>query len=82
MNQHSKIERVRGAIGSAVLAFCRQRGAWKSFHAAELNAFVQQHSGRAPASADRILRLLRAEGVIDYVVEDRRASLYVLTAVK
>ena len=65
MEQRRQIERVASRIGRSVEAFCRSRGVGSQ--------------GVAPASADRILRLLRAEGRVDYVVENRRASLYRIT---
>jgi hypothetical protein len=35
----------------------------------------------APASPDRILRQLRQQGALDYVVVNRAASLYLITRV-
>lgn len=72
-------QRVAANIGAVVLAFCierlRQGG---QFHMAELNAYVQKHHESAPASADRILRQLRAEGKVAYEVLNRSESLYQL----
>lgn len=78
--QQRQIERVAGKIGPAVLSFIVSIGVGSQFHAQQLH----DHVGRsvAPASADRILRLLRREGVIDYIVVDRRASLYRITAIQ
>lgn len=65
--------RVRRGIGPAILAFVEAREEW---FAAELYAYVEAETGkRAPASADRILRLLKAEGRINYAV-DRARSYY------
>lgn len=72
--------RVRSAIGSAIEAWLRERGVGSTFHAGELRAHVAAVCGeRAPASADRILRALRADGVVHYEVLSRRDSLYRLT---
>lgn len=65
--------RVRRGIGPAILAFVESHEEW---FAAELYAHVEAVTGkRAPASADRILRLLKAEGAINYAV-DRARSFY------
>lgn len=72
----AELVRVRGAIGRAVVDFCAAR-VGQTFHASELRAFVAEQCGAAaPASADRILRALRADGVCVYEVVDRSASLY------
>jgi len=76
--QRKNLERVTSAIGIDVLAFCRGRGVDAEFHAAELHEYVGSHI--APASADRILRNLRQCGHVDYVIINRRASLYQITA--
>lgn len=69
--QERHLSRVSGRIAGAILAFCRERvGA--EFYASELHAAV----GGAPASADRVLRMLRKEGRVAYVVVDRGRSLY------
>jgi hypothetical protein len=44
----------------------------------ELHSYVEVQLQIAPASPDRVLRALRQEGDIDYVVVDRRASYYLL----
>jgi hypothetical protein len=68
----ANLARVTGAIGPAVLAFCRARLSG-TFRAAELHAAVPF---AAPASADRVLRDLRRRGHVLYRVVDRAASLY------
>ena len=71
-----ELVRVRGAIGRSVVDFCATR-VGQTFHASELREHVARECGAAaPASADRILRALRAEGVCVYEVVDRSASLY------
>lgn len=77
--QQERLDRVSSRIARAILDFCR---AHKRFHADELRKYVIRETGiAAPASADRILRALRQEGHIDYIVENRRASLYLVTMV-
>jgi hypothetical protein len=47
------------------------------FHAEDLRRYVLAVEPEiAPGSPDRILRALRQEGKLDYVVIDRRNSLY------
>jgi hypothetical protein len=69
---------VHAAIGARIEQFARQRIAdgRRQFHAADLREYVAAVHPTAPASADRILRALRQEGRISYVVLNRRASLY------
>lgn len=57
------------------MAFCRSR-VGKTFRAADLAAHVQAECGGAPASADRVMRQLKAQGLIDVSVVDRSSSLY------
>lgn len=44
----------------------------------DLHDYIFQATQIAPASPDRILRELRRKGKCNYVVLDRRASLYEL----
>lgn len=77
--QTRQLARVTGRIGESVLAFCRAR-VGQTFRAAELASFVMQDCGGAPASADRVLRQLRAQGFVDVQVVDRAGSLYRVAA--
>ncbi len=79
--QARELARVTGRIGESVLAFCRAR-VGGTFRAAELAAHVQADAGGAPASADRVLRQLRAQGFIDVQLEDRAGSLYRVAGVR
>jgi hypothetical protein len=76
--QNQNLARVETGIALEVLAFCRLH---RTFHADALRAWVQIRGGRAPGSADRILRQLRARGAVQYRVVDRAASLYEIEAV-
>lgn len=73
--QSQQLARVTGRIGEAVLSFCRSREG-DTFRAAELAAYVLDQAGGAPASADRVLRQLRAQGHLDVELVDRAGSLY------
>lgn len=77
--QAVEIARVEKGIALHVLAFCREHA---TFRADELRAYVQERTGRAPASPDRILRQLRSRGLVSYKVTDRAASLYAVQAVR
>ncbi len=79
--QQAQLERVDDAIGDAVMAFCEQVGVGGFFHAKDLHDYVKERIDGAPGSADRILRFKRETGLIAYRVENRRASLYQLTAI-
>lgn len=76
--QTANLQRVRAAIGPLVVQFITDR--WKLnaryFTAADLRAYIQARTNTAPASPDRILRQLRAEGKFDYRVVNRRQSEY------
>ena len=72
--QATELSRVSSAIGRAVLAFCTQ-SLGRTFHAADLQAFVSEQCQTAPGSADRILREMRKRGFVRYEVV-RSKSLY------
>ena len=77
--QEENLERVSSRIEAAIIKFCKEH---RTFHADELRQAVIRDTGiAAPASADRILRLLRQKGVIIYEVVSRRESLYRVIAV-
>jgi hypothetical protein len=68
--------RVYGKIAPLILAYA-SANAGMGFHAEELRRHVTQYAPElAPSSTDRILRMLRQEGRLDYVVINRRQSLY------
>lgn len=73
--QEVQLARVTSKIGQAVLRFCRGR-VGQTFRAAELAQHVMAECGGAPASADRVMRQLKAQGFIDVSVVDRAGSLY------
>lgn len=79
VEQAANLERVSGRISAAILGFCRGRSV---FHMEELRRHVEEVVGDvAPGSPDRILRLLRKQGRIDYEVLSRARSMYRLTRV-
>ena len=73
--------RVYSRIAPLIMVFYRDN-AGKQFHAEDLRRYVLAvEPDIAPGSPDRILRALRQEGKLDYVVIDRRNSLYQFRAV-
>lgn len=82
--QAHEIKRVRRNIGGLVMQFCLN--VWdgpQEFYMSDLEAYVRefdQHS--TPGSAGRILRMLRKEGRVDYVILRRSDAHYQLTAIK
>ena len=67
--------RVRSRIGSLIMEFCREN---RTFHMKDLLWFVESRiEGKvAPGSPERILRLLRQQGALQYEVVSRRESFY------
>jgi hypothetical protein len=65
---------------AAVVAFWAQRlnSEDPTFTADQLRFYVQNnYTGKtSPSSADRILRMLRQKGQLDYTVENRGRSIY------
>lgn len=81
--QALNLERVTERIQELILGFARDRVATSrpQFVMLELTSFVARHHTVAPASVDRVFRHLRAQGLLDYVVVNRRGSQYELTKV-
>ena len=80
--QEIELGRVSDRISSALMGFARAR-VGKTFRADDLRKFVALSCGAAaPGSADRILRLLRARGLIEYRCLSRSESLYVVDKVQ
>lgn len=72
--QDADLRRVNCKLGNAILNFCSSR---RTFHLADLQTYlVNLGITHAPSSPDRILRLLRAGGKVNYKVIDRSKSLY------
>jgi hypothetical protein len=86
--QTKQIARVSGKIAESVMDALR---GWKYLygngHEFRMSDLVDAVNERAPSikmapdSAGRILRMLRQDGQIDYVVVNRAQSLYRLTAI-
>lgn len=71
-------ERVKERIAPAILDFARARK--REFFMDDLRRHITLTVGIvAPASPDRILRQLRQQKKLDYIVVDRRRSLYKIT---
>jgi len=68
--------RVYSRIAPVILTFAADH-AGQTFHAEQLRRYVLHHDPAiAPDSPGRILRELRLGGKLDYVVLNRRQSLY------
>ena len=84
--QRAQIMRVSERIGFYVLTFVRGRLAGQAqFRGADLVAYVKGRIGEtrvAPGSPDRIMRLLKQRGLLNYRVVSRRGSLYEALAVE
>lgn len=75
--QERQVKRVRGKIHLAILGFFHRRRPGDVFTAPELHRVIREkHPSLAPDSPGRIMRLLRAEGLINYRVVSRKDSLY------
>lgn len=80
--QPRELARVWGSLARMVLAWLRERQIRDQgeFHLWELETYVMTHVvSTTPGSAGRIMRLLRSEGLIDYVVLHRSKSFYRIT---
>lgn len=76
LSDRAERARVYTRIAPVVLAF-RAVCNGTDFHVEELRQFVLDNVPEiAPDSPGRILRELRLQGIIDYIVVNRRASLY------
>lgn len=73
MSQAAQLARVSSNIEKSIIAFCERR---RTFHGDELRQWVAVDTNVAPASPDRVLRLLRKKKVLNYRVLSRSQSLY------
>jgi hypothetical protein len=82
LEQTQQLNRVAATTKDAILAFIKQRLADTenngAFTADQLRFYVNNNvtGGVSPSSADRVLRMLRQQGLIDYCVLNRGKSLY------
>ena len=80
--QTQQLNRVAATTSEAILEFIRQRlsdpETKGAFTADQLRFYVNNTvvGGVSPSSADRVLRMLRQKGSLDYVVLNRAKSLY------
>jgi len=81
--QDHHLSRVSSRIAGHIISFFIDRGRGAEFHNAELVAYIRAAGFEvAPDSPGRIMRDLRSAGTIDYVVVNRRQSLYRITSSK
>lgn len=79
LTENQDIKRVGLNLNQVIVEFWKQKlnSVSARFTATELRQYVQKHNfGTAPASADRILRNLRAAKKVNYAVVNRSKSLY------
>lgn len=78
--QTQQLNRVAATTKDAILEFYNQRvsSCDDTFTADQLRFYVQNNvvGGVSPSSADRVLRLLRQQNKINYIVLNRGKSLY------
>jgi hypothetical protein len=81
--QTENIQRVTDVIAIHVMTFLSAH-LNKEFRVTDLHTFVADKLGGyvAPGSPDRIMRHLRQKRLVDYVVVNRRQSLYRAVPVK
>lgn len=77
--QTTELVRVEGRIAELVLAFCASRTG-RTFHLADLNAYVSERAQVAPDSPRRILSQLRKTGQVAVECVNRSESLWVVAA--
>lgn len=74
-----ELRRVILSLEEAICAFAHMTRK-REFKADELRSYVTRRVlGSAPASPDRVLRALRAKGLLDYEVVSRHGSIYRFT---
>ncbi len=79
-DQPEERERVHVRIGPSIVEFARNHQ--RPFFMDDLRRHLTLTVGIvAPASPDRILRQLRQQKKLDYIVVDRKRSLYLITEV-
>ena len=74
-----QLNRVALNLNQAIVEFWAKRvdAEEPRFTSTELRQHVQHYNyGTAPASADRVLRMLRTKGLVNYAVINRGKSLY------
>ena len=78
--QTQQFNRVAATTKEAILEFYNQRviSCNSTFTAGQLRFYVQNNvvGGVSPSSADRVLRKLRQENKLNYIVLNRGKSLY------
>ena len=83
VQQTQQLNRVAATTKEAILDFIKQRLSAAddnggAFTADQLRFYVNNNviGGVSPSSADRVLRQLRQQGLVDYCVLNRGKSLY------
>lgn len=71
-----QLERVSSNIRSVIHSFFATMRGGQEFRASDLHAYVESRCSVAPGSADRVMREMRASGLIGYELVSRSGSLY------
>jgi len=74
--QDAELERVSNNIRDLIMDFHDKIGIRVDWHMEQLHKFVRAKSPVAPASCDRVLRMMRGGNELNYEVRDRSQSLY------
>lgn len=74
--QLRELSRCKATIAPIILKFWKLREIGDQFHMSELTDYVKAQAVIAPDSAGRILRDMRQASELNYLVIDRRNSLY------
>lgn len=85
VEQATQMAHVMGRVAKLVMAFARRKKRPYDFNAKDLQVYCEERTGEhhiAPGTADRVLRQLRKDGRLNYVVLDRTKSLYRMLSVE
>jgi hypothetical protein len=77
--QGDNLDRVTARIGVAIVTYfkLKELACQSDYHVEDLRVYVRQRVGMiAPGSADRVMRALRQDGIINYKCLRRSESLY------
>lgn len=74
--QETQLVRVTGSIGRHVVEFFTNLQTGDKFSADDITRYVRARAICSPSSVDRVMRDLRAKGVISYECVSRAESIY------
>lgn len=71
-----QLDRVSNNIRDVIQSFFASLRGGQEFRASDLHEYVESQCSVAPGSADRVMREMRANGLIGYELVSRSESLY------